>query len=170
MSMKKSTKKITVTAMLTAVSLILSYIEAILPHFFVPGVKVGLANAAVVFAIYSLGVKNAAFVSFVRVVLSAMLFGSTTSFIYSASGAALSLTVMLILRGTKAFSAVGVSVAGGVAHNIGQLIAVAVLMNTDAVIYYLPVLLVSGAAAGALVGFLGGSAAVRLAGVSSDFS
>lgn len=148
--------------MIIASALILSYVESMLPSFSVPGVKAGLANVAVVFALYALGGKNAAFVSLVRVFIVGVLFGSASSFVYSLTGAALSLFVMILSRKTGLFSPLGVSVAGGVAHNIGQLAAAAVVMHTSGVFYYLPVLLLSGAVSGALIGLAGGILVERL--------
>ncbi len=148
--------------MIIASALILSYVESMLPSFSVPGVKAGLANVAVVFALYALGGKNAAFVSLVRVFVVGVLFGSASSFVYSLTGAALSLFVMILSRKTGLFSPLGVSVAGGVAHNIGQLAAAAVVMHTSGVFYYLPVLLLSGAVSGALIGLAGGILVERL--------
>lgn len=168
--MNKNTKKLAVTSMLIAVALILSYVESMLPSFSVPGVKLGLANVAVVFAIYVCGKGSAAFVSLVRVLAVGVLFGSAVSFIYSLAGAILSLCVMMILRKTGLFSSLGVSVAGGVAHNVGQLAAAAIVMHTSGVFYYLPVLLLSGAVTGALIGLAGGILIGRLSRFAHDFS
>lgn len=142
--------------------MILSYVEAMLPSLPVPGVKLGLANAAVVFALYALGGKDALAVSFLRVIIVGILFGNAASFAYSCAGAVLSMVVMLLLKKTDVFSHVGVSVAGGVAHNVGQIAMAALIMGTDAVIYYLPVLIASGLLSGVVVGFLGGVAARRI--------
>lgn len=168
--MNKNTKKLAVTSMLIAVALILSYVESMLPSFFVPGVKLGLANVAVVFALFACGKGSAAFVSLVRVLAVGVLFGSAASFIYSLSGAILSLFVMMILRKTGVFSVLGVSLAGGVAHNVGQLAAAAVVMRTSGVFYYLPVLLLSGAVTGAFIGLAGGMLVKRLSRILPDFS
>ena len=106
---------------MAAVAMMLSYIEALIPPVYsaVPGIKLGLANIAVIFALYSVDPKSAALISLVRVALSALLFGSVMSFIYSFSGAVLSLAVMILLKKSALFSAVGVSVAGAVMHNVG---------------------------------------------------
>ncbi len=160
--MKNETKKLAVTSMLVAAALILSYVESLIPSFSVPGVKLGLANIAVIFALYVCDGKTAAFVSLVRVFAVGVLFGSAASFIYSLAGATLSLALMMIARRSDVFSVVGVSLVGGVSHNIGQLIAAAFVMRTSGIMYYLPALLVSGAVTGALIGLTGGVLIGRL--------
>ncbi len=151
----KGTRRLTLLALLTAAAMILSYVESLLPSPGVPGVKIGLANIAVIFALYRFGWKEAAAVSLVRVVMVSLLFGSLGALFYSAAGAALSLAVMALLRRLDVFSAVGVSVAGGVAHNAGQSLMAMVLLETERLIWYLPVLVLSGLAGGILVGLCG---------------
>ncbi|MBR4579494.1 MAG: Gx transporter family protein [Oscillospiraceae bacterium] len=142
-------------SLLCALAMILSYLESLVPiPIPVPGIKLGLANLAVVFAVYRLGIRQAAAVSLVRVVTIALLFGSVLSLAYSLSGAALSLLSMALLKAAKRFSPWAVSVAGGVAHNIGQLLAAAVLLETRLFLYYLPVLMLSGVVCGAAIGIL----------------
>ncbi|MBR0161615.1 MAG: Gx transporter family protein [Oscillospiraceae bacterium] len=151
------TKKLTVLALTTAVAMVLSFIESQIPAFVaVPGVKMGLANIAVVFALYRLGWKEAALVSLVRVVLVAMLFGSAASFFYSLAGAVLSLAGMELLKRTGKFTEILVSVTGGVLHNVGQIGMACLLLQTDVLRYYLPFLLVSGILAGVVIGLLAG--------------
>ena len=118
----KKTKRLVLLAMLTAVAMILSYVESLLPQVGIPGVKMGLANIAVIFALFRFGWKEAAALSLVRVLLVSLLFGSVGAMLYSLAGAVLSLAVMALLRRTDRFSTVGVSVAGGVAHNAGQIL------------------------------------------------
>lgn len=149
------TRKLTALSMLTVLALILSYIESLLPSPGIPGVKLGLANIAVIFALYRLGWRQALGVSMVRVGMSAVLFGSMGALLYSAAGAALSLMVMALLWRINRFSETGVSVAGGVAHNIGQILAAMTLLGTARVGYYLPVLVVSGVAGGIFTGLVG---------------
>ena len=149
------TKKLTLLALLTAVALILSYVESFIPSLGVPGVKIGLANIAVIFALYRLGWKEAMGVSLVRVGLVSLLFGSVGALLYSLAGAILSLAVMAVLRKLDIFSAVGVSVAGGVAHNAGQILMAMWVLETDTLLYYLPVLAIAGTAGGILVGLCG---------------
>ena len=141
---------------MAAVAMMLSYIEALLPPVYsaVPGIKLGLANIAVIFALYSVDPKSAALISLVRVALSALLFGSVMSFIYSFSGAVLSLAVMILLKKSALFSAVGVSVAGAVMHNVGQVICAVIILGTAEIGYYLIFLSVSAVVSGVLVGLV----------------
>lgn len=158
----------TALALTVSFALILSFVESRIPAFVaVPGVKVGLANIAVIFTLYKFGIKEAITVSAVRVVLVSMLFGTPISMIYSLTGAVLSLAVMYILKRLTPLSEVTVSVTGGVAHNIGQLCAASITLGTNVVIYYLPYLLPSGIIAGIAVGVASGLLIKR---VDLDFS
>ena len=148
-------KKLTTLAMLTAISMIVFLIEAQIPlPFAVPGIKLGLPNLVIVFALYRLRPATAAAISLLRVALVALLFGSVLSLAYSAAGAVLSYCVMLLLRRTGRFGCTGVSVAGAVAHNLGQIAAAAVLLQTASLTWYLPVLCLSGTVAGVCIGLL----------------
>ena len=149
------TKKLTVMALTTALAMILSFVESQIPAFVaVPGVKVGLANIAVVFALYKLGWKEAVAISLVRVVLVSLLFGSIASLFYSFAGAVLSLLGMGLLKRSSRFTEIVVSVAGGILHNIGQIAMASVILETDALRYYLPFLLLSGTVAGVVIGVI----------------
>lgn len=148
----KKTKRLVLVAMLTAVAMILSYVESLLPSVGIPGVKMGLANIAVIFALFRFGWKEAAALSLVRVVLVSLLFGSVGAMLYSLAGAVLSLAVMALLRRIDRFSTVGISVAGGVAHNAGQILMAMLILQTKQLLGYLPVLAVSGIAGGVLTG------------------
>lgn len=148
----KKTKRLVLLAMLTAVAMILSYVESLLPSVGIPGVKMGLANIAVIFALFHFGWKEAAALSLVRVVLVSLLFGSVGAMLYSLAGAVLSLAVMALLRRIDRFSTVGISVAGGVAHNAGQILMAMLILQTKQLLGYLPVLAVSGIAGGVLTG------------------
>ncbi len=148
----KKTKRLVLLAMLTAVAMILSYVESLLPSVGIPGVKMGLANIAVIFALFRFGWKEAAALSLVRVVLVSLLFGSVGAMLYSLAGAVLSLAVMALLRWIDRFSTVGISVAGGVAHNAGQILMAMLILQTKQLLGYLPVLAVSGIAGGVLTG------------------
>ncbi len=151
------TQKLTVMALTTAIALVLSFVESQIPAFVaVPGVKMGLANIAIVYALYRLGWKEAAIISLIRVVLVSMLFGSAASFLYSLAGAVLSLLGMALLKKTGKFTEIVVSVAGGVLHNIGQIAMASIILETDALRYYLPFLLVSGILAGVVIGLISG--------------
>ncbi|MCR5090748.1 MAG: Gx transporter family protein [Oscillospiraceae bacterium] len=149
------TRKLAVMALTTALAMVLSFVESQIPAFVaVPGVKMGLANIAVVFALYKLGWKEAVGISLVRVLLVSMLFGSIASLFYSLAGAALSLLGMGFLKKTGQFTEIVVSVAGGILHNVGQIAMASLILETDALRYYLPFLLVSGILAGIVIGVL----------------
>ena len=148
----KKTKRLVLLAMLTAVAMILSYVESLLPSVGIPGVKMGLANIAVIFALFRFGWKEAAALSLVRVLLVSLLFGSVGAMLYSLAGAVLSLAAMALLRRIDRFSTVGISVAGGVAHNAGQILMAMLILQTKQLLGYLPVLAVSGIAGGVLTG------------------
>lgn len=153
--MKLRPRTISTVAMASTLALILSYIESLVPlSFAVPGIKMGLANIAIVFVLYRLGEKEAIAVSLIRLFWVAVLFGSFMTFLYSLAGATLSMTVMIILKRSGKFSAVGVSVAGGITHNAGQIIAAVLLMETAQIAYYLPVLVVSGTVTGVIIGIV----------------
>ena len=148
-----NTKKLTTLAVTVAVAMILSFVESRIPPIVpIPGVKVGLANIAVIFALYKMGWREAITVSLVRVALVALLFGSVVSLAYSFAGALLSLSLMIILRKIGIFTEVAVSVVGGITHNIGQILVAFLLLETEVVFYYLPFLMVSGVIAGIGVG------------------
>ena len=147
------TKKIAVLALAIALAMILSFVESQIPAFVaIPGVKIGLANIAVVFVLYKLGWKEAVLISLVRVFMVSVLFGTAVSLFYSVAGAVLSLTGMVLLRKTGLFSTVAVSVTGGVLHNVGQILMACLLLETNVIVYYLPFLSLSGVIAGVVIG------------------
>ena len=148
--------KVAQYGLITALGLVLSYLESLVPSLCVPGVKLGLPNIAIVFALYRLGWRDACIISLVRVFLVFLLFGNGAGLAYSVVGAALSLALMGLLKKTGKFSSVGVSVAGGVAHNGGQILVAMALLETSRLAWYLPVLWVSGTVAGVLVGIVSG--------------
>lgn len=150
--------------MFLALSLVAAYIENLIPiQVGVPGVKLGLANIVTMVILYTLGFVAAALLSAARILLSGMLFGSGFAMVYSAAGAALSIVVMAVLRKTGHFSSVGVSVAGGVFHNVGQILVAMAVLETGALLYYLPILVVSGLAAGIVTGIISGILIKRVA-------
>ena len=152
-----STKKIALCGVLTALAMIFSYIESVVPGPIpVPGIKLGVANIAVITILYVRGVKEAIVINLLRIVLTSLLFGNVNSFLFSISGAALSLTIMIIMKKLDFFSCIGVSVCGGVMHNIGQIIAAVFIMGSEAIVFYLPVLIVSGVFTGVVIGVVSG--------------
>ncbi len=140
---------------MTALAMILSYVESLIPVFFgVPGMKLGLTNLLVVFALYRWGGREALIVNFMRILLTGFLFGNPYSIAYSLSGGFLSLAGMAFLKRTGLFSVIGVSMAGGILHNAGQIgVAIGVTDNYR-LIHYFPVLLLTGCLTGFLIGIL----------------
>lgn len=150
-------------ALLTALAMVLSWLESLLVFpGLLPGMKVGLTNIVVLFALYRMGLRDAVWISLARVLLASMTFGNAYSFAYSLAGAALSLAVMAGLKKWDKFSLLGVSAAGGVCHNLGQLAVAAAVLETARLGWYLPALLASGTAAGAVIGIAGGLAVERV--------
>ncbi len=156
-------KKLTFLAVAVALAMILSFIESQIPPLVaIPGMKIGLSNMVTVFLLYTLGAKPALSVSIIRVLLSALIFGSFVSMLYSLSGALLSFLIMIAFKKINLFSQIGVSALGGVFHNIGQVICASFVMGTSTIFVYLPALLVVGVVSGALIGILSGILSVRL--------
>ena len=152
-----SSRRLARYALLTALAMALSWLESLVPlaGTVPPGVKLGLTNLVVIFALYRMSLRDAAVISLIRVVLVAFTFGNSYSFAYSLAGATLSLAVMALLKRSGKFSLLGVSVAGGVSHNIAQVLVAMAVMETSRLAWYLPVLLVSGIAAGVCGGAAG---------------
>ena len=156
--MNKKNKTVAFLGLCTTLALILAYVEALLGPLFpaIPGIKMGLPNIVIIFLLYRKNAASAICVSLLRIVLVSLLFGNAMSFLYSLSGAVLSFAVMLVLRRLNVLSAVGVSVAGGVTHNVGQVLMAMLLLDTSELAYYMAVLTVTGTIAGVLVGLCGG--------------
>lgn len=150
--------------MFTALGLIFSYVETLIPiQLGIPGVKLGLANLVIVIALYKMSPQEALLLSVTRIVLSGFIFANLFSIIYSLAGGVLSLGVMCLLRKREGFSVVGVSIAGGVSHNIGQLLIAMAVVESFSVSYYAPVLLVAGVITGMLIGVAAREMLKRLA-------
>lgn len=149
-------KKVAFLGMFTALALVLGWLESLIPVYpMTPGIKIGLANVTALLVLYRFGWKEACCVNLLRVVLSGILFGNLSLVLYSLSGAILSLLSMIALKKTDRFSITGVSVAGGIMHNVGQLLLAVVLMENAAIGYYLPVLILAGTVSGVLIGMAG---------------
>ena len=144
--------------------MVLAYIEVIIPPLFpaIPGIKMGLPNIVIVFLLYRRGPAFAAIVSLLRILLVSMLFGNAMALMYSLAGGILSLLVMILLRKLNFLSAVGVSVAGGVTHNVGQILMAMLLLNTSELGYYLVILTVTGTISGILIGLCGATLIKRV--------
>lgn len=151
--------------MFTAAAMICSYIEAMIPvNFGIPGIKLGLANIVVLIVLYMMGTKDALIVSVLRIILTGFLFGNLFGILYSLAGGLLSFLVMWLLKRTKKLRIISVSVAGGICHNIGQLLVAAVVVENYKIMYYIPVLLIAGFLTGLLIGILAQEIVFRLQG------
>lgn len=150
---KNSTRHLCLLALTVALAFGFSYLESLIPlNFGVPGIKLGIANLPVVFALYKMNEKDALFINIVRIVLSGLIFSGVFAMIYSIAGGLLSFGAMVLAKRKSRLSVIGVSALGGAVHNIGQLVAAGFVMKTAKIIYYYPVLLVSGLATGIAVG------------------
>jgi len=157
------TKKVAFLGIFIALAMILSYLESHIPALVaVPGVKVGLPNIVMVLLLYKIGPKETVIVSIIRIFLVSLLFGNLQTMTFSIAGAVLSLAGMILLKKTNWFSCITVSIVGGILHNVGQIIAACFWTNTAEIAYYLPVLLVSGILAGAVIGIIAGILVKRL--------
>lgn len=140
--------------LLTAVAIVLGYFEHLLPVSGIPGVKLGLANTVLLYALYLLDVPSAILLMFLKVGVSGFLFGGPAAMLYSFAGGVFSLIVMIFARKMPGFSVVGVSVFGAVAHNIGQMLVAIFVVETRAILAYLPVLIIAAAITGTLTGLI----------------
>lgn len=155
-------KKLVTLALFVTTALMLSYVESLIPFFFgVPGMKLGLANLAVVIALYFYGWREALVVNVLRIVLAGFLFGNLFSILFSLGGAWISFACMLAAR-KLGLSLYGVSMAGGVFHNAGQLLIAAFLVRTAKIVWYAPFLLTAGLITGFLIGAMGKELLKRL--------
>ena len=161
--MKHSAKKIALLGLCTAVAMVFAWIESQLPPLVaaVPGVKLGLPNIVIVFCLYRFGWKEAAAISFVRIVAVSLLFNPAT-LPYSLAGGLLSLLGMALLKKTGLLSTTGASVAGGVLHNAGQILMAMLIMSTAGLGYYFIILAITGTVSGIFVGLCGGFAVRRI--------
>ena len=162
--MKNRAKRISLLGVYIALAMVLAYIEILIPPLFpaVPGIKMGLPNIVIVFLLYRRGPVCAATVSILRVLLVSMLFGNGMALMYSLAGSVLSLLLMILLRRLNFLSAVGVSVAGAVAHNVGQILMAMLLLETAELGYYLVVLILTGTLSGILIGLCGATLIRRI--------
>lgn len=151
----RNTKRLAQLGLLTALALIAGYIELLIPvPMGIPGVKLGLANLTILWALYALGPGDALAVNGIRILLSGFLFGNLTMILYSLAGASLSFACMYLAKKSGHFSLIGVSILGGVMHNVGQLLVAILVLETKSLIYYGPVLLAAGLLTGFLIGIL----------------
>ena len=150
---KKNAEKIAIVGIFSAFTAILSYIEVIISFgMFIPGVKLGLANIAIVVVLYIYGYKYALLVNIVRIIVVGLLFTNVFSIAFSMAGALISFIVMAFLKKIDIFSPIGVSVAGGVSHNIGQLFIACFIISSYSVVNYIPILMIAGIICGFVIG------------------
>ncbi len=151
-----NSKSIATYGVLIALAFILSYIESIIPvPIPIPGIKLGLANLVVLTGLYTMGAKEAFVLSMIRIILVGFTFGNPSTMLFSLGGGILSWLLMTLFYKTKLFSLVGVSIIGGLSHNIGQILVAMCVVSNTMLIYYLPFLLLSGAVTGTMIGILG---------------
>lgn len=147
-------KKVSLLGLFSAFAVILSYVESFIPSIGIPGIKLGLANLAVVLALYFMGNTAAITVSLIRILIIGMFFGNWFSILFSMAGAIASYLIMILFKRIDKFSIISVGVIGGVFHNIAQLIVAMFVVKTYQVIYYMPALIVSGIITGAIIGYI----------------
>lgn len=158
-----STKKIAYLGLLIALASVFSYVEFLVPvNLGVPGAKLGLANLVIVVALYTLNERDAFVLSMIRIVLVGFTFGNMASMLYSFAGGIASFVVMVLVKRMKLLSITGVSVLGGIFHNVGQILVAIWVVNTPSLIYYLPVLLIFGCLSGVMIGVLGAMVTRRI--------
>ena len=155
--------KVAYMGVFLALALICSYVESLIPiSFGIPGVKLGLTNIVVILMLYCIGAKEALAVSACRIVLAGFLFGNLFSILYSLAGGLLSFLIMWAVKRTGKLGILPVSVCGGIFHNIGQLAVAALVVENYNVFYYLPVLLLAGAATGLVIGIVAQELIIRI--------
>jgi len=156
-------KKIALYGLFIALAFIFSYIESLIPiPFPVPGIKLGLANLVVVVAMYGIGMKESFVLSMVRILLVGFTFRDPSTLLFSFAGGIFSWLMMAVFKKLRLFSMVGVSIIGGIAHNIGQIIVAVIYVSNTGIIYYLPFLMISGLVSGTLIGILAALVLKRL--------
>ena len=146
-------RRVALTGMMASLALIFSYVEVLFPfNAGIPGVKLGLANLVPLIILYRLDARYAFAANLIRVILAGLLFSGLFAALYSLAGSLTSFLVMYLLKKTRLFSVIGVSTAGGVFHNLGQLIVAMLAVSGPQLIHYMPVLIISGMIAGIIVG------------------
>lgn len=163
MELKDKSRKTAFIGMYAAIAIVLSYIEMLLPITIgIPGAKPGFANIIIVFAIYSVGGVSAFIINFIRILIIGMMFGNFVSIAFSICGALVSLMVMLLVKRIKGIHPLGVSICGGVSHNLGQILAASFLVKNYSILYYLPMLMIAGVLSGIIIGIVSGLMLKRL--------
>ena len=162
-SNRDNTLRVTLSGMLLAVMLVLGYVESLLPSPGIPGIKLGLSNSILIFAVYMLDIPTAYILMALKVLLSGLMFGGVSTMIYAFSGGLMSLTGMVLLKQVRAIHPIAVSMAGGLLHNVGQVLMAMLILHTPRqMLAYLGILMLVGLACGALTG-VAASAVMRRA-------
>lgn len=155
--------KIAYWGVFLALALVCSYVESLIPiSFGIPGVKLGLTNIVVILMLYTIGAKDAILISVLRIILAGFMFGNAFSIIYSLAGGILSFVVMLLLKNTGKLKILSISTAGGISHNVGQLIVAALVVENYNILFYVPVLIIAGIITGFLIGLLAEEIVLRI--------
>lgn len=155
--------KIAYWGVFLALALVCSYVESLIPiSFGIPGVKLGLTNIVVILMLYTIGARDAILISVLRIILAGFMFGNAFSIIYSLAGGILSFVVMLLLKNTGKLKILSISTAGGISHNVGQLIVAALVVENYNILFYVPVLIIAGIITGFLIGLLAGEIVLRI--------
>lgn len=145
-------QKIALSGLLVALMLVLGFIESLIPTGSVPGIKLGLSNGVLIFAVYMLGIPAAFVLMVLKVVLSGMMFGGVSAMMYALAGGLLSMIFMSLLSKVKGLHPITVSMVGGVMHNVGQVGLAMVMLHTSQLVYYMAILMLVGLVAGAVTG------------------
>ncbi len=161
--MQRRKSRVAYFGVFTALALIFSYVESLIPiNFGIPGIKLGIANLITILALFKMSVKDTYLISITRVILSGFMFGNLFAILYSLAGGLLSLTMMLLFKNSGKFSLYGISMAGGVFHNVGQLIMAMLVVESVTIAGYLPMLLVAGLITGLVIGIVSNEMLKRL--------
>ena len=156
-------QKVATYGLFVALAFILSYIESLIPiPVPIPGIKMGLANLVVIAGLYIMGPKEAFSLSIIRIILIGFTFGNLSTMIYSLAGGLLSCILMIFISKFKIFSITGVSIIGGVSHNMGQILVAMVVVQSSFLFYYLPFLLIAGTISGTVIGIIGANIVERI--------
>lgn len=165
MQLQNKYKRFAVCGMMTALAVIAGYVEMLIPvNFGVPGIKLGLANAVILIAMHSMGVKEACIISGVRILINGSLFGNVMYMLFSFAGAVFSMGIMLILKKAGGFGLTGISVSGAIAHNAGQILVAVFVVSFHQLFYYLPFLILAGTLSGIAIGLIAGEILKRTEG------
>jgi len=163
--MRTKTKQVALLGVLTSLALVFSYLESLLPPISTaaPGIKMGLPNIIIIFILYKFGLKEASIISLLRVfIVSIIMFGNVLTLAYSVAGAVFSLSLMALFKKLDWFSVVGVSIIGGISHNLGQILVAIFLFDTVQIGYYMVILAITGTISGIVIGIIGSTLVRKL--------